>query len=305
MKSISKEEAIIRIKNSYPNQDFELLEYVNSTSPIKIKCLNCNKERVVSNLRNLLKNKNLCECHSNSNFFKHKVNKEKILEILKLDKNKEFIEFTYNSQTKKHNIKVKCLKCNRIFTKTFNEFLKNSKCSYCESSNYLDEELFKNRLKDTYTLLSPYVNTETKVLLKHNECGFIWKVRPHNIKSLQKGCPKCNKKRSKGERKIEEYLNKNNILFEIEKNFSWQSNLRYHYDFYINEYNLIIEYMGQQHYIETDFCKDTLQERQTRDRIKKEECIENNINYLEISYKDFNNIEDILNKWFNDYSTKK
>ena len=94
MKSISKEEAITRIKNNYPNQDFELLEYVNSTSPIKIKCLNCNKERVVSNLRNFLKNKNLCECYSNSNFFKHKVNKEKILEMLKLDKNKEFIEFT-------------------------------------------------------------------------------------------------------------------------------------------------------------------------------------------------------------------
>ena len=32
MKSISKEEAITRIKNNYPNQDFELLEYVKSTS---------------------------------------------------------------------------------------------------------------------------------------------------------------------------------------------------------------------------------------------------------------------------------
>ena len=63
--------------------------------------------------------------------------------------------------------------------------------------------------------------------------------------------------------------------------------------------------MGQQHFIETSFCEDSLAERQKRDLIKKQESISNGLNYLDISYKDFNNIEIILDKWFNDYSERK
>lgn len=305
MKIISREEVVKRIEDVFPEQSFELLEYSRVTKPIRIKCLKCQKERTVSNLRNFLKNKNLCDCYSNSNKYRHDKNKEEILKVLEQCSNKTFIEFTYDNKIKKHKVKVYCLGCEKNFEKTFNDFLKNPRCPYCESHNYLDEEIFKKRFAGDYTLLSPYVNNETKVLLKHNKCGFIWYVRPHNIKSLQRGCPKCNKKRSKGERKIEDYLNKNNIAFEIEKNFSWQSNLRFHYDFYIERFNLIIEYMGQQHYIETSFCRDSLKDRQLRDKIKKEESLKNNLNYLEISYKDFDNIELILDKWFNDYSARK
>ena len=61
--------------------------------------------------------------------------------------------------------------------------------------------------------------------------------------------------------------------------------------------------MGRQHYEETPgFCKDSLKERQERDALKKQDAIENGINYLSISYLDFENIETILTKWFNDYS---
>ena len=35
---------------------------------------------------------------------------------------------------------------------------------------------------------------------------------------------------------------------------------------------------------------------QYRDKIKKKFCIENNISYIEISYKEFNNINKILKK---------
>lgn len=305
MKIVSKQEAIERIKKTYPNQDFELLEYSGVTKPVTIKCLKCFKESKKATFASSLKNKNLCECYSSSNKVKHQENKKKILELISQNDNKDFISFGFREKTKKHVVKIKCLKCKRDFEKTLQDGLKSLNCPYCESSNYLDEELFKKRLGENYNLLSPYISTEEKVLLKHNECGFIWWVRPHNIKSLNGGCPKCHKKRSKGERKIESYLIDKNINFEIEKNFPWLSNQRYHYDFYLNDFSLVIEYMGQQHYIETSFCKDTLAERQQRDQLKKEESILNGLNYLAISYKDFDNIEAILNKWFNDYSERK
>ena len=59
--------------------------------------------------------------------------------------------------------------------------------------------------------------------------------------------------------------------------------------------------MGQQHYKEIDFFHDTLQERQLNDFIKETEAKAHELNYLSISYKDFNNIETILTDWFNDY----
>jgi hypothetical protein len=34
--------------------------------------------------------------------------------------------------------------------------------------------------------------------MKHNFCGFIWEVKPSNLEN-GKGCPKCNRKISKGE----------------------------------------------------------------------------------------------------------
>ena len=44
---------------------------------------------------------------------------------------------------------------------------------------------------DEYTLLEDYINSKTKILMKHNKCGFEWKVAPDNFLAGTK-CPKCN-----------------------------------------------------------------------------------------------------------------
>lgn len=49
-----------------------------------------------------------------------------------------------------------------------------------------------------------------KILTQCQKCGFIWRITPSNLKQ-GKGCPKCNKKVSKGEQKIINWLNKNQI----------------------------------------------------------------------------------------------
>ena len=76
----------------------------------------------------------------------------------------------------------------------------------------LNTKGFQKTLPKEYTLIGEYIDGETKVLIKH-ECGFIWKVKPHFLRRYE-GCPKCNRKISKGERRIINYLQEKQIAFE-------------------------------------------------------------------------------------------
>lgn len=112
-------------------------------------------------------------------------------------------------------------------------------------------------------------------------------------------CPFCNI--SKGEDEIEKYLIKNNINYIREYKFNTcfnpKTNKKLPFDFYLPDKNIIIEYHGEQHYKKTGYFEKRaggLEGRQFRDKIKKEFCLQKNINYIEISYKEFNNINLIL-----------
>ena len=62
------------------------------------------------------------------------------------------------------------------------------------------------------------------------------------------------------------------------------------------KFNLLIEYNGKQHYKSIEYFGGgkSLEIQQKRDFSKKQYCIKNNIKLIEISYLDFNNIEEIL-----------
>ena len=73
------------------------------------------------------------------------------------------------------------------------------------------------------------------------------------------------------------------------------------YDFYLPDYNLFIEYQGIQHYKPIDFFggEKSFKNQQKNDELKRMYAKKNSIELLEISYIDFNNIEQILfNKIF-------
>jgi very-short-patch-repair endonuclease len=62
--------------------------------------------------------------------------------------------------------------------------------------------------------------------------------------STGQGCPICQE--SRNERHIGELLRKNKIEFEKEKNYPELGNQKF--DFYLPEYNVLIEYDGKQHF---------------------------------------------------------
>lgn len=117
-------------------------------------------------------------------------------------------------------------------------------------------------------------------------------------------CSNCETKGSSGERRIRHYLESNEILFEDEKWFDDCRDVKpLPFDFYLPDYNALIEFDGKQHYEDRGYksgrFSDTLEYTQRHDKIKTNYCLSNNINLIRIPYWDYNNIESILDEQLN------
>lgn len=129
------------------------------------------------------------------------------------------------------------------------------------------------------------------------DCGRTKNISVNALR--QKATISCGCINSKGELKVSQILDKLNIKYELQKRFSSCRNPKTDYqlpfDFYLPEYNSVIEYNGEQHYISRKkgfFTEDIVKEIQERDLIKKNFCDKNHINYIEISYVDYDILDD-------------
>lgn len=138
------------------------------------------------------------------------------------------------------------------------------------------------------------------------ECGNT--TISQNSHLLSGGKTSCGCILSRGEREIEIVLKKLDTYSERQKIFPRCKYVRYlRFDFYIPVYNLCIEYQGKQHYIENCFSyknSEDLKEIQKRDIVKRNFCKKEKINFLEIPYWEFNNIESIITEKLYDINSK-
>lgn len=130
------------------------------------------------------------------------------------------------------------------------------------------------------------------------DCGRTTTLESHNWKNIS-SCGRC--KYSKGEQKIEQLLTEHNIAFEQQKVFDTCKNETYlRFDFFLQDYNLLIEYDGQQHFYHDNNngwnTKENFGKTQMRDAIKNQWCKDNNIPLIRIPYTHFEEIciEDLL-----------
>jgi hypothetical protein len=117
---------------------------------------------------------------------------------------------------------------------------------------------------------------------------------------------------SKGEQKIKTYLLSAGIDFKAEKTFDTLVNKNtghnLYFDYYLPEYNTVIEYDGYQHYTyknkyhnnKSDFVKQKL-----RDAVKDKWCEDNNVNLLRIGFYDYKNVYNILSNALTDNEKPK
>ena len=121
------------------------------------------------------------------------------------------------------------------------------------------------------------------------------------------GCPKCSF--SHGEKEISKFLDKYDIKYIPQHKFSGLKgvgNRLLSYDFYLPNYNLLIEYQGRQHEHPIDYFggEEQFRVQQEHDERKREYAKLHNINLLEIWYYDEDNIEEILTKKLNNLKSK-
>lgn len=207
-------------------------------------------------------------------------------------------------------IKIRHLVCQNEFEIKQCHFIDGQGCKFCniENRDYgaLTNDEFLQRVSkyvNDFEFLSEYKNNHTPITIKCKKCGNIFTQIPSHIFDRGIYCSSCNG--SKGEQHIERFLKSNHIEFISQYRFDDCRNKKtLPFDFYLPDYNLVIEYQGQQHYnpIECFGGKDRFEGQIKRDSIKKEYCNKNNIDLLEISYKEFNNIDEILSSFL--YDTK-
>lgn len=149
------------------------------------------------------------------------------------------------------------------------------------NKDYIDE----CKEKDLDLPIENYVNAKTKIKHICSRCGNIYEQTPYNHLENY-GCPICNE--SHGERYIRNYLDEHNIKYESQKRFHDLKDKTYlSYDFYLPEYNTLIEYQGKQHYESVSFNgKDytDLEKQQYHDNLKREYAKNNGYKLLELKY---------------------
>lgn len=187
-----------------------------------------------------------------------------------------------------HRIGYGCPKCGReriseFLTTPWEEVLKSFRETHKDEYRYTPE---------TYTLL------ETPMEMFCSKHGrFLQTPKVHRKGS---GCPIC--KSSLGEKFIYHFLNEHKINFIQQHKFDdlvFKGHLRC--DFYVEEFNLVIEYNGEQHYIPNEFFGGEVGFKLTveRDFLKKQYCLEKNINYEVVRYDEDKNkrMLEILRKY--------
>jgi very-short-patch-repair endonuclease len=174
------------------------------------------------------------------------------------------------------------------------------KCGYIIVSNKLcssKDEFIKKAKKihgNNYDYSEVnYKNQVVKVKIFCKKCKqFFYQSTQNHL--LGFGCS-CHKS-SRGEKFIEKYLIKNNIIFIKEQTFETCKNKKkLRFDFYLPKYNLCIEFDGIQHFKENSiwYTKEVV----INDNIKNNFCKNNNINFLRINYKQITKIDNILNTY--------
>ena len=270
--------------------DYSLVDYINNTTSIKIKCNMC--LNIFEQSPKSHKNGHGCPFCAG----RHQTNLDIIDKFIKIHGEKyNYALVNYvNSKTK---VKIVCnhhgvfeqLSCNHII---------GNECPKCHGINMTTDD-FITRSNEIHNNkyeydLTAYIKSIEKVIITCKKHGN-FKQRPNDHLNGN-GCPKCSY--SLGELEIEKYLIDNNIEYDSQHKFENCKNInRLPFDFYLPYYNICIEYDGEQHFKPSLYFGgiESFEKLKINDEIKNNFCKNYNLTLLRIKYNDFENINFILN----------
>lgn len=316
------------VKKSFERKNYTLLstEYINTKTKLNYIC-NKHKELGVqqttyTTLRKNINNCKLCIKDSfKNNLYKKRNFTPKSSEEFYLDHfnqyKKEIYDVigneyslldTFKGENGKHMFKLLHNICKKIYVVERYKFLKGN--NRCQNPECKRERKSKKRMKpisrvkkeifdlvgDEYLLLGSYKGTNINTIFYHKVCKNTFWKSPHNFFAGQR-CPHCIIP-TKGEQRIIDFLKLHNQKFIFQYGYVdliGTNGGELSYDFYLTDYNLLIEYQGQFH-DGTALKKfpDRYEKQKEHDKRKREYAESHNIKLLEIWYWDFDNIESIL-----------
>jgi very-short-patch-repair endonuclease len=198
-----------------------------------------------------------------------------------------------------HHIKKKPTVCLKCFHETIGPKCRMTQEEFIRRAKEKHGDLYDYSLVNYVTIRQPI-----EIICKIHG---VFKQLPGNHLA-GRGCVVCNN--SKGELRVKNFLDRYKIVYNTQEWFSGtQIECRnplttrpLKFDFYLRDYNLCVEYDGQQHFNPYSFSnnksdktmKENLEYRQYKDSIKSNYCLDNNIELLRIPYHNIDNIEEIL-----------
>ena len=292
MKKMTIKDIDKKLITFFPNECLKTIEYQDMKSPIKIQCLSCGKIYESKRAENIFRKKKFCsKCTDTLEWRK---TKEKFIKWIENSEEFELVDNLTKIHNSQQKIRCRCKKCGRIQeNKKIYDYFANKHC-YCQTKSIKKpNDILLKELGDDIELLESYVNTDTPLLIHNNRCNHTYKARLSHLLKNKNMCPICNS--STGEKEILYCLDKMGLSYirEFKINIGNQ-NMRI--DFYLPEYNLMIEYNGIQHYqpVEHFGGAEKFNQQQKRDNKLLEYCECNNIKLLIIPYTEYNKIEKIL-----------
>ena len=287
---MTKEQLNLKIKKKFPDENFTIIDYQGMKKPLFVQCNNCKTTIQVQRAENFFRRKK--GCNNCSETIEWKKQKDNFLLWLQSHPEYELIDDLNKIHKSQDHVRCKCTKCGRIQeNKNVYDYYAQKQC-FCQSKSTkkpLDQ--IQKDFSNICIFLEEYINANTPVLIESLACHHQFKVAPKDILRRPFMCPIC--KSSHGEKRILLWLEQNNISYCRQYKID-----NYKVDFYLPNSNIIIEFNGIQHYepVEHFGGKEKFIQQQHRDKYIQDYCIQKNIKLIEISYLDYEQIENILMK---------
>lgn len=304
-----KQDFIERLKNLYP--DYKLIsDYVDGDTFVTLK----HKDGYIWNTKPRYLN-GIRQCKEISLLEKSKntkpITKETVIQRVKEKfPNDEYtINFPEKITNQQSIIEVTHEKCKNTYKMDIKGFLSRKKgCPFCYGKtartveNVNEEFQLNEDLKD-YECVS--INRDNGHVYGHviHHCDKCdnneFDVRISDMLSVHgHRCKICSAldNESKAVKKIKKYLDDNNILYIQEKTYkTCKDKKALPFDFYLEEYDLLVEFDGEQHFKISFNSEKSFEACKKHDEMKNKWCKENNKDLLRINYKQ--NPVEVLEKY--------
>lgn len=181
---------------NHSNCELISTEFKSVTDKMLLKC-KCGELFYTSFQKFRTRNKRTCNsCSLVRCGDKHTTPKEDFLENLLIKRPRFYEEYKIVGDYKnmKTKIDVLHLECNKIWNVIPSDLLNNRNCGHCSSNNKITHRDFVmrmyNKFKCEYSVLSIVDGMHNHINVRHNDCGYIFRVTPHKILNETR-CPKC------------------------------------------------------------------------------------------------------------------